>query len=1082
MKRLSILLLALFVSYLSAFSQADSQWIRYSAISPDGTQIAFTFEGDIYLVSSAGGRARALTFHEAHDFMPVWSPDGNTIAFASNRFGNFDIYCVSATGGQARRLTYHSNDEFCYAFSHDGNEIIFGGHRMDDVDHRQYPTPSQTEAYTVPVNGGRVNQLWTIPGEDICVSNDGNTLVYHDKPGGENYFRKHHQSAVCRDIWIWDKNSGKHKMLTQFKGEDRNPVFSPDEHSLFYLSEESGTFNVHKLNLDTPENNTRISYFDFHPVRYLSISNDGKLCYTYHGNLYTQREGEEPVKLEVDVFTEEKTNNELILPITGNVSEMAVSPNGKEVAYIVRGEVFVSSVEGKMTRRITETPARERFVSFSPDGKSLVYASERNAKWSIFITTRLKDSEPCFYAATLLNEEAVIDNEHDNYQPKFSPDGKEIAYMEDKVLLKVYNLETKKSRTLLTGEQLYYMSDGGQYFTWSPDSKWLLVEYTPVLANVEIVLLAADGSQEMINLTQNGYNDFSPKWVNGGKQILWFSDRQGLHAMAHSGSRQSDVFAMFLRQKGWDQFNMTKDEYALWKEMNKKSEKEKTDEDKKGKKKKKAEETTDSTEVKIDWENLEDRIKRLTIHSSTLRDAVLSKDGETLYYLAVFEKDMNLWSTNLRTKETSVLVKLGGKSGSLTWDQKMENLFLLSEGKISKIDLKEKKNKPIAIKGELLLDVAAERQSMFDHVWKRNKTMFYISDYHGAPWDLLKEEYEPKLESISNDIEFSELLSEMLGELNVSHSGARYRVKNPLGDETASLGIFYDFDYPGDGLKIDEVIEGGPFDKSNLNIKPGMIITQIDGVELSGDFDFAKLLNRKSGQFLSVYIENPVTDTAANVTIKPVSLGQENSLLYKRWVKMNEQEVDSLSDGTIGYVHIPGMGDGPYRNTYGKVMGKYHDCDGIIVDTRNNGGGDLVSDLAMFLSGEKFLDYAIERRSLGYEPGWRWTKPSLVMVNESNYSDGHCFACGYQELGIGNLVGMPVPGTCSWAGWEMLQNGTVMWGSIPLSAKNSKGEWLENNQTEPEIKVKNMPGIITNGRDQQLEAAIKDMLNTIQTD
>lgn len=423
MKRFS-LLLAFITFSIFAIAQVDNQWIRYSAISPDGSQIAFTFKGDIYLVESQGGQARPLTFHEAHDFMPVWSPDGQTIAFASNRFGNFDIYTIPVEGGEANRLTFHSNDEFCYDFDHEGKNIIFSGHRMDDVNHRQFPTPSQTEVYMVPVKGGRVEQLWTIPGEDICVSKDGNTMVYHDKPGGENQFRKHHQSAVCRDIWMWDKNSDTHKMLTNYKGEDRNPVFSPDEQSLYYLSEKSGTFNVHKLALNNPTNNIQITNFDFHPVRYLSISNDGKLCYTYHGNLYTQREGETPMKLEVEIITEEKSNNEVILPITGNVSEMAVSPNGKEVAYIVRGEIFVSSVEGKMTRRITETPAQEKFVSFSPDGKSLLYASERNGRWSIFKNTRNMDAEPYFYAATLLKEEPLIDNDFDNYQPEYSPDGK----------------------------------------------------------------------------------------------------------------------------------------------------------------------------------------------------------------------------------------------------------------------------------------------------------------------------------------------------------------------------------------------------------------------------------------------------------------------------------------------------------------------------------------------------------------------------------------------------------------------------------------------------------------------------------
>ncbi len=1080
MKKYFVFILAMCISSM-LLAQGNSQWIRYASISPDGEQIAFTFKGDIYTVSVAGGEARALTFHEAEDFMPVWSHDGTKISFASDRFGNFDVFIMDAKGGEPTRLTYHSNSEYPYTFTNDDQHIVFGGQRMDIAAHRQFPTGSQPEVYQVPIVGGRVDQVWTIPGEDIQFSKDGNQMIYHDKPGGENAFRKHHTSSVTRDIWKYDKTSDQHTMITSFKGEDRNPVYSADEKSIFYLSEESGSFNVHKLTLDHPQMKQQITKFELHPVRSLSISNDGLLCYTRHGELYTQTESGTATKLTVKIQTEAKSNNHLIVPISGNVSEMDVSPDGKEVAYIVRGEVFVSSVEGKFTKRITNTPAQERFVSFSPDGKSLIYASERDALWRIFQTKKVNDEEPYFYAATLLKEEPLIINEHDNYQPKFSPDGKEIAYIENKTFLKIYNLASKQIRTLLTNDELYYMSDGGQYFEWSPDSKWLFVEYTPVLANVEVVLLAVDGKQKMINLTESGYGDVTPKWVNGGKQLLWFSDRQGLRSQANSGGRQQDVYSMFLTQDGWDQFNMTKDEYALWKEMNKKPVKEKATDDKKKKNdKKEVEPKKDSTEVKIDWNNLRERKARLTIHSSSLSDAVLSKDAETLYYLATFEKGINLWSTDLRTKETKMLVNLSGRSGSLTWDKEMKNLFLLSSGKISKIDIKAKKATPVSISGELDLDVSAERQHMFDHVWKRNKTMFYISDFHGAPWDLLRTEYEPKLTSISNDFEFAELLSEMLGELNVSHSGARYGSNNPLGDQTAAMGVFIDYDYKGDGIKIAEVINAGPLDKNNINVSAGMIIKRIDGEVITADVDFAKLLNRKADKFTSLYIFDPTTKTNQYVTIKPITLREEGTLLYNRWIKANAEEVDRVSGGKLAYVHIPGMGDGPYRDTYEKVMGKYHDRDALIVDTRNNGGGDLVSDLAMFFTGKKFLDYTIERRSMGYEPGWRWTKPSLAMVNESNYSDGSCFACSYQELGIGKLVGMPVPGTCSWAGWESLQNGTVRWGSIPLSAKNAKGEWMENDQTVPEIMVKNMPGIIDKGRDQQLEAAIEDLLKTVK--
>lgn len=1069
------LVVSIIVLIMSSSILANSNWMRYASISPDGNQIAFTYKGDLYLVTSTGGEAKMITYHIAHDYMPVWSNDGSKIAFASNRYGNFDVFVLNLQNGQSKRLTYHSADEYPYTFTPDDKEIIFGSARLDAVNHRQYPTGSQPELYSVAVKGSRVNQVWTIPAEEVQISKDGKTYIYHDKKGGENYFRKHHTSSVTRDIWKYDVKTGKHSMLITFKGEDRNPVFSPDEKSIYYLSEESGTFNVHKVNIDNPKQTSQISDFTMHPVRYLSISDDGLLCYTHNGDIYTQKDGGSKQKLNISISTDDKQNNEQLVRVGGGVREMAVSPDGKQVAYVVRGEVFVSSAEAKMTKRITNTPAQERFVSFSPDGKKIIYASERNGRWGIYETTKKFDTEPYFYAATLLEEKPLIVNKNDNYEPKFSPDGKEIAFTENRNQIKIYNIESKKTRLLIGSDKLYYMGDGDQYYIWSPDSKWLLLDYSPVMANSEVILIAADGKHDMINLTESGYGDFSPKWVNGGKQMIWFSDRYGLRSYANSGRRQTDVFTMFFTKDGWDQYQMSKDEYALWKEMNK-NDKKKEGESKDKKKEDKEKVKKEDKALSFDWDGMKDRKARLTIHSSRLGDAVLSKDGEHLYYLARFEKNLNLWTTNLRTKETKMLIKLNARSGSLEWDKEEKNLFLLSDGRISKVDLKAKRSKPVAIRGEIMLDVAAERKEMFDHVWNRTNDMFYISDYHGADWKALKENYEPKLPSIGNDFEFSELLSEMLGELNVSHCGARYRYRDPNGDQTAALGIFIDYNYNKEGLKIDEIIKEGPLDKNNLKVKKGMIIKKINGEIIDTDVDYARYLNRLSGKFTALEIYDPETKETQQITVKPISLGAENGLLYKRWVRKNEEEVTQKSNGKLAYVHIRGMNDGQYRNTYEKVMGKFLDCDALIADTRFNGGGDLVGDLAMFFTGERFIEYAIEDRVVGYEPGYRWNKPSLAMVNEANYSDGHCFACGYQDLGIGKLVGMPVPGTCSFAGWEMLQNGTVVWGSVPVSAKNKAGEWMENNETVPEIMVKNMPGIIDKGRDQQLEVAIKELL------
>ncbi len=1070
----------------AVMAETNTEWNRYASISPDGKKIVFTHKGDLYIVGNQGGEALPLTLHNAHDYMPVWSHDGSMVAFASNRHGNFDIFVMNVESGETKRLTYHSADELPFTFSADDKYVMFGAVRMDKADHRQYPSGSQPELYKVPVKGGMVQQVFTIPAEDVQISKDGKQMIYHDKPGGENIFRKHHVSSVTRDIWKYE--DGTHTKLTSFNGEDRNPVYASDKQSIYYLSEESGSFNVHKMNLNAPYKNSQLTRFKDHPVRYLSIADNGLMCFSYNGSIYTMKEGEKAKKININIRPLAKNNNEQVIPVSGNVSEMAISPDGKEIAYIVRGEVFVSSVDHKMTKRITNTAAQERFISFSPDGKSILYSSERDGKWGIYKTMRINEKEPYFYASTLLKEEPVIVDKWENYEAKYAPNGKEIAYIADKKVLKVYNIEKKKSRTIMDGDDLFYMGEGDQYFAWSPDSKWLLVEYSPTIANSEVVLIAADGKGKRMNLTQSGYGDHSPKWVNGGKQMLWFSDRDGLRSYANSGSRQMDVYTMFFNKEAWDRFNMSKDDYALLKEIEKKekeekekTEKEKEDKDKKKDKKKDDKKKDDKKKEKVeplkfDFDGMNDRKTRLTIHSSRLNDAVLSKDGETLYYIAKFDKNYSIWSTELRTKETKKLISLGASGGSLTWDKDMKNLYLLSGGSISKVDVKGKSKKGVSIKSEMTLDVAAERQQMFDHVWKRNESMFYISNFHGADWKALRENYEPKLVNIGNDFEFAELLSEMLGELNVSHSGARYRGYDPKGDKTASLGIFIDYSFDGEGIKIEEIIKDGPLDKKHLEISAGMILKEIDGQKITKEFDWAKLLNRKAGIFTALKFYNPKTKKNIEITIKPISRGAERSLLYKRWVHINEEEVAEKSNGKLGYVHIPGMSDGPYRSVYEKVMGKYFDCDALIVDTRNNGGGDLVGDLNMFLTGENFMQYAIEDRTLGYEPAFRWTKPSVAMINESNYSDGHCFSCMYQDMNIGKLVGMPVPGTCSFAGWEMLQNGKVLWGSIPVSAKNKAGEWLENHQTEPEIKVKNMPGIIDNGRDQQLEAAIEELM------
>ncbi|MDT0594576.1 S41 family peptidase [Glaciecola petra] len=1084
-----LLLSVFFIQSTPAAAQVNPEWVRYPAISPDGSTIAFTYKGDLYKVSSQGGQATRLTFHKAHDYKAVWSHDGKYIAFASDRHGNFDVYKMDALGGSATRLTFHSGNEEPYTFTKDDSAILFKAQRMDLVTHRQHPTGSQAELYSVPVTGGMVDQVFTVPAEDVQISADGSQLVYHDNKGFENPWRKHHRSAIARDLWTYDFDSGKHKKLTKFAGEDRNPVYSQDGKNIYYLSERSGSFNVHSLKLSRPSSDKQLTEFNTHPVRFLSRGGD-TLAFSYHGHLYTMINGQAPQKVAISIRTQDIDNNIAMESVNGDISEMAVSPDGKEIAFIAHGEVFVSAQDGSFTKQITNTPSQEAYVSFSPEGDYLLYAAERDNKWSIFKASKVREQEPFFYAATLIQESAYVSNDKDNYLPKISPDGKKLAFIEDRRTLKVMDIDGTNSVELIPAKDTIHMRDGDQTFSWSPDSQWLLFNYDKLLNNSDVALVKADGSEKMKIIVPSGYYDSEPKWANDGKQIIWFSNRQGLKSYATSGRSQYDVYTLFFNQEDWDEYRLDEDEFALMQAI------EEANEDESDAKKEDDDEGSDGDStsedgkddgkdedeaveaLSIEWDGLDERIARLTIHSSNLRDAVLNKEADTLYYLSRFEDDFDLWTTDLRTKETKKAISLGSRGGSLMWDTDMENLYLLSGGRINKLDIDGGKQKSVSINEKVEIDMTALQLHSFDHVWLRTSKIFYEPTFHGIDWVRMREEYRPKVAHVSNGYEFTELLSEMLGELNVSHAGARFRVQADIADSTASLGVFYDYNF-SDGIKITEVINGGPLDKAKFSVEAGMIITSIDGVAINANLDWAKLLNRKAGKFTLLGIKNPVSGEIKQITMQPISLREQSALLYERYVKINEDEVLKLSKGQLGYVHIPGMGDGPYRSIYNDMMGRFYDKKAMVVDTRFNGGGDLVADLATFFTGEAFLTYAIEGKVVGGEPTSRYTKPVITLFNESMYSDGHCYASGFTDLKLGKSVGMPVPGTCSFAGWERLPMGGS-WGVVPVSAKNKAGEWLENNQTEPDILIRNEPGVIDFGTDQQLERAVKELLKEVR--
>lgn len=1065
MKKILLALIAPLAT-ASAMAQSDPLWMRFPAISPDGKTVAFSYKGDIWTVPANGGQARQITTNPAYDAYPVWSPDSRQIAFASSREGSMDIYVVGRDGGAPRRVTTDSGDEYPMAWRNDST-IMLKASIMPKATSIMFANFSQV--YEVSDKGGRMRLFSDIPMEDISVGNDG-ALLYHDNKGYEDPFRKHHQSPICRDIWLY--KGGNYTKLTNFAGEDRTPVWGGDN-TYYYLSEEDGTFNVYKRRIGETAK-TQLSHYKGNPVRFLTRSTDGTLCYAYDGAIYTLKEGSQPVRLNLSMVADDGSDKLRRQVLRSGATEFAVSPSGKEIAFVVHGDVYVTSTDYTTTKRITDTPEQERNVNFSPDGRSLVYASERGGLWQIYQTSIVNKDEKQFTYATQLKEEQLVKSSLVDMQPAYSPDGKSVAYIEDRGALKAVDVKTKAVRQLMDGKFQYSYSDGDLWFQWSPDSKWLLSNYIGHGGwnNSDIALVPADGSQKITNLTNSGYNDNNGRWVLGGKAMLFMSDRAGYRSHGSWGA-EDDAYIMFFDLDAYERFRMGKEERALYDEAHKKGKADTTKKKKTliklGKKKKDDKKKDEAKTLKFDLANCRDRVIRLTVNSSHMADAILSPGGDTLYYQAKFEGGYDLWKHDLVENKTEIVMKNVGYG--LEADKDFKNLYVYNNG-IKQIDLAKNSQKGIDFEANFNYRPYEERAYIFNHVWQQVKDKFYDPKLHGVDWEGYKKTYAKFLPYINNNYDFRDMLSEMLGELNGSHTGARYYPEGATL-KTAALGLFFDNDYEGDGLKVEEVINRGPFAVRNTGVKKGCIIEAIDGQKIAKGSDYTSLLDGKAGKMTRVSVFDPSRKKRFDVVVRAISRSAQADLLYRRWVDRNREMVDSLSNGTIGYVHVKAMDSESFRTVFSQLLSdSMRQKKAVIVDERHNGGGWLHDDLCTLLSGKQYAKFIAHGKYIGYDPWNKWVKPSCVMICEDDYSNGHGFPAVYKTLGIGKLVGAPVAGTMTAVWWERMMNGMIF-GIPQVGNQAMDGTFFENKELKPDIEVYNTPADYETGNDEQLKAAVE---------
>ena len=796
------------------------------------------------------------------------------------------------------------------------------------------------------------------------------------------------------------------------------------------------------------------------------------------------------IKKKYELIENFRTRSEVVSPIISNVDVFSIESDEKSAfinfLHITNGcinQAFTieykkrldESNEELLTMGIVEM--RERFKSHARE--IILPVNIELPLEGVSVTVPMKGEKKRLLALSQLNvkqykadrmkmEEKLISPAGETcFQPQVSPDGKSIAYLKDRTAIAVMDIKSGDEKIVLDKSVNYSYQDGDQNFAWSPDSQYILCNYQANGGwNNEDVALINVESGEITDLTESGYTDGNFKWVLGGKAMTWMSDKAGYRSHGSWGA-EDDIYIMFFDGQRYAEFQKDKEDRTIAELL-------KTDKEDKKEKKDSAKAEKRTEKLVLDLENRKDRIVRLTNYSGRIGDYHLTKDGKKLYYSIRLERSTDLCVLNLEDKSIKVVAK--GISGSIYPTEDDKYMYMLSGGSVSRIATANGSREIISFSGNFEYKPAAEREYIFDHIWKQVQEKFYMPDLHGTDWDGHYTNYKRFLPHIDNNFDFQEMLSELLGELNGSHTGARYQYKSGLN--TASLGIFHDQDYEGDGIRIKEVIKGGTLFIADPEIKEGDIITSINGKEIKAGMDWYTLLRMQGGKKMAITIKK---DGKKEVEMYIEPAYTDAVQLYKRWVQQRADMVEKLSGGKVGYVHVQDMDSESFREVYSDLLGKYRTCEAVIVDTRHNGGGWLHDDLATLLSGKGYIRFEPRGQYIGTEPYNKWTKPSCVLMGEDNYSDACGFPYTYRALGIGKLIGAPVPGTMTAVWWENQIDNNIVFGIPQVGALGVKeGRYLENMQIEPDILVYNDPASVLRGEDKQLEAAVAEMMKTIQ--
>lgn len=1056
------------------------KFARYAHVANDGT-LAFTWQDDIWVADKDGGSPRRLTAHVARDFMPRFSPDGQWIAFTSNRLGNNDIFMVPTAGGEPKQLTWFTGDDQALYWTPDGREIVFTSARGTHA----FGSP----LYRLPIDGSMPRAMSMDFGRSGMLKQDA-TLVAFNRTV-PSYWRKGYRGNSNADIAVQDLKTGAITELTDtdlksFKGftHDVHPMWGADG-LIYFASERDGIFNLWKI-APTGGVPMQVTKHKEDGVQFPAISPDGRrIVYENDFDLWTiDVPGGAPRKLSIRISADAKENDISTVTTTNRADGFSPSPNGDYLAVDFRGEIMLVPTESGIGERtaVTRSPWRERYQTYAPDGRRIAYVSDESGEEEVWL-----------YDLATAQRRKLTTQPSVKAELTWAPNSQKLAFTGNNRLWEV-DVSGGSVRELA-----YNQAGGFSVGQYSADGNWLTYSRRDDDQNSEVFVFDVRNRRE-VNLTRNPFNDANGVMTPDGKHVLFTSNRD-------NGVTQ--LFAVSLAKLTDDPSDPLVRE-RLRRATGGAARGERADSAASGAAAPAA--TAAALSVTIDADGIEKRAMQLTRGNVAVGAFFLSRDGRTVYFTvgggggggggqqpAVDPESptvgmfaMNVDGTNRRRITGGVYPQL-----TPTADRRAVFFRRASRGgdgeaapgfEIAKLVLATpQRAEPVNFSFPVMVDHRAEREQLFEEAWRVMKYRFYDEKMHGRDWDAIKTRYKPLLRHVGTNEDVYDLANEMIGELNASHTGVNGPPSRamPRVYTTRYLGFELE-ESPSGRYRVGHIYREGPADKEWLNIAKGDYVLAINGQELKSGENYEKLLATSINEYIPVRLAKSAGGDGAR-TVRIASVTSLGDIKYEEWVATRREQVEKETNGDIAYVHIRSMNQ-PSLARFRNEIDQYSNKKGIIVDIRYNGGGNIDQELIDILERQpyQFWNNRNGSRTWGRRPRQAIAGPKVMMINARSGSDSEVTPMAFRQLGLGRIVGNPTAAAVIATGsYTLINGGTIRTpGSLVVTydptKPNNYGENLENLGVPPDVWVKNSPNDEVKGIDRELKTAIEEAMKMLK--